>query len=46
MKWAADFIAEHEPFRERPAVVGTIRSNREEFGPASCHNHVFTAEFP
>jgi hypothetical protein len=45
MQWAANFVAEHEPFRERPAVVRTIGSNGEEFVPASCHNHVFTAEF-
>ena len=44
MQGAAQFVAKHEPFHERPAIVRTIGSNREEFVPTPHQDHIFAAD--
>ncbi len=40
MQWAAQFVANHEPLGERPTVVSTTGTEREEIASAAHQDHV------
>lgn len=44
MQGAAQFVAKHEPLNERPAIVRTTGSDREEFAAATHQDHIGTTD--
>lgn len=44
MPWAAQLVAEHQSFNERPAVVRACGSDCEEFASAAREDHVLLAD--
>jgi hypothetical protein len=46
MPWTPYGVSDHEPLRERAAVMGTGGADREEIVAASHHKHGFFADMP
>jgi hypothetical protein len=44
MQWAPQFVTHDEAFGKRSAVVGTMRSNREELIAAASNDYIFITE--
>ena len=44
MPWAAQLVAEHQSFNERPAVVRALGSDCEEFISAAREDHILLTD--